>query len=89
MRACGRRKIIESVELSSTYCFSAIHKSYEKSMQKGMPKVIADAKRHRRPPWTLAIESEPIKGMKSADTGGIDEEQVVKHMSKEHKRVPK
>jgi hypothetical protein len=36
---------------------------------------IADAERHRRTPWTLAVESKAINGMKSADIGGIDEEQ--------------
>ena len=34
---------------------------------------IADAGRHRRTPWTQAVESKAIKGMKSADMVGIDE----------------
>ena len=44
-------------------------------MQKGTLKVIADAERHRRTPWTLAVESKAIKGMKSADIGGTGEEE--------------
>ena len=30
-----------------------------------MPTVIADARRHRRNPWTLAVENKAIKGMQS------------------------
>jgi hypothetical protein len=33
----------------------------EKSMPKGTSKVIADAGRHRRTPWTLAVESKTIE----------------------------
>ena len=39
-------------------------------MRKGRPEVIADAGRHRRTPWTLAVESKAIKGMTSAYIGG-------------------
>ena len=41
----------------------------ERSLQKGKSKVIADAERHRRTPWTLAVESKMIEGMKSAGIG--------------------
>ena len=51
-------------------------------MQKGTSKVIADAERHRRTPWTLAVESKAIKGMKSADIGGIGEGKDQKNMPK-------
>ena len=40
-----------------------------KSMPKGTSKVIVDAERHRRTPWTLAVESKASESNKSADIG--------------------
>ena len=37
-------------------------------------KSIADAERHRRTPWTLAIESKTIRGKKWADIGDTGEQ---------------
>ena len=45
-------------------------KKAEKSMPKGTSKVIVDAERHRRTPWTLAVESKASESKKSADIGG-------------------
>ena len=39
----------------------------EKSVPKGTSKVIVDAERHRRTPWTLAVESKQIESKNSAD----------------------
>ena len=38
-------------------------------MPKGIPKIIVDAERHRRTPWTLAVESKALESKKSADIG--------------------
>jgi hypothetical protein len=57
-----------------------IHKNDEKPMPKGTSQIIADAERHRRTPWTLAVESKAIEGMKSADIGGTGEEKDQERM---------
>ena len=47
---------------------------------KGRTKIIADAERHRRTPWTLAVESKAIESKKSADIGDNGEEKGEKGM---------
>ena len=45
-------------------------------------KSIADAERHRRTPWTLAIESKTIRGKKWADIGDTSEKKNPQNMPK-------
>ena len=54
-------------------------------MQKGTSKVIADAERHRRTPWTLAVESKAIESKKSADIGGPGAEKGENNIAKPSK----
>ena len=49
-------------------------------MPKRTSKVIVDAERHRRTPWTLALESKAIESKKSADIGGTGAEKGEKNM---------
>ena len=60
-----------------------------KSMAKGSPKVIVDAERHRRTPWTLAVESKAIESKKSADIGGTGAEKREKTHAKTTKVPPR
>ena len=48
-------------------------------------KIIADAERHRRTPWTPADESKSIRGKKSADIGDTGEKKKSKNMPKSSK----
>ena len=81
--------LLENVE---SRAFSLFSKKVEKSMPKGTSKVIVDAERHRRTPWTPADESKSIRGEKSADigdTGGKKKPQNAKIMKISFKWQPK
>ena len=56
-----------------------ISEKYRKIFAKWLPKVIVDAERHRRTPWTLAVESKAIESKKSADIGDWHRKIVKKH----------
>ena len=38
-------------------------------MKKRISKIIVDAERHRRTPWTLAVESNALESKESAEIG--------------------
>ena len=74
--------LLENVE---SIAFSLFSKKVEKSMPKVISKAIVDAERHRRTPWTLAVESKAIESKKSADIGGTGAEKEEKNMPKPFK----
>ena len=54
-------------------------------MEKRTSKIIVDAERHRRTPWTLAVESKAIESKKSAGIGDNGAEKSEKGMPKPSK----
>ena len=54
-------------------------------MPKVTSKIIVDAERHRRTPWTLAVESNAIESKKSADIGGTGVEKGERNIPKPSK----
>ena len=58
-----------------------------KSMPKGISKVILDAERHRRTPWTLAVESKAIE--RNRQTSAALAKKQIKRTYQSHQQITK
>ena len=78
--------LLENIESRALSPFS---KKIEKTMPKGTSKVIVDAERHRRTPWTPGVESNAIESKKSVDIGGTRAEKREKNTRQNHQNTTK
>ena len=69
------------------FTLSPFLKKIENRCQQGS-QIIVDAERHRRTPWTLAVESKALESKKSADIGRISAEKCQKPCQN-HQKIAK